>query len=84
MQCRAKVLEHIGHTAQSKQVLAWIEHGFQLRFVPIHSASQLVHPRYEEKELSVTQLLQNTICKQQVPALTRSRPSEVNFANWAK
>ena len=82
MQCRATVFEHFGHTAQSKQVLAWIEHGFQLRFVPIHSASQFVHPRYEENELLVTQLLQNIVSKEQVPALTCSHPSQGHFANW--
>ena len=47
--------EHFGHTAQSKQVLTWIEHGFLLNFVSVHSASQVVHPRYEENVESVTQ-----------------------------
>lgn len=62
-------IEHFEHTAQSEQVLAWIEYGFLLSFVPVDSACQLVHPGCKEKVFSVTQLLQNTVSKEQVPAL---------------
>ena len=72
--------EHFEHTAQSQQMLTWIEHGFLLNFVSVHSACQVVHPRYKEKVESVTQLLQTTVSKEQVPALLiGNKPSYVSF-----
>ena len=38
-----------GHTAQSKQVLSWIEHGLKFEFVAVHAKSQLQHPRFEKR-----------------------------------
>lgn len=63
-------------------MLTWIEHGFLLNFVSVHSACQVVHPRYKEKVESVTQLLQTTVSKEQVPALLiGNKPTHVHFAN---
>ena len=63
-------------------MLTWIEHGFLLNFVPVHAETQLVHPRYKENVQSVTQLLQSTVSKEEVPALlTGDKPSQVHFAN---
>lgn len=73
---------HFGNTGKSRQVLAWIEHGFSLSFVSVHAASQQVHPRYRENVQAVTDLLQQVVSKDQVPALlTGNRPAQVHFPN---
>lgn len=71
-----------GHTAQSKQVLSWIEHGVQLDFVAVHAKSQLQHPRFGARLQLVEKLLTKTVGKNNVAKLLMgNKPSSVQFAN---
>ncbi|KAL0020912.1 hypothetical protein WJX77_010448 [Trebouxia sp. C0004] len=71
-----------GHTARSKQVLSWIEHGLKFEFVAVHAKSQLQHPRFGPRMQLVEKLWFKTVGRNDVAKLLLGdKPSQVHFAN---
>ncbi len=79
-----QIFHYFGHTARSKLVLSWIEHGIQLDLVAVHAKSQLQHPRFVARLQLVGKLLTKTVGKSNVAnTLLGNNPSTVQFANRA-
>ena len=62
--------EHFGMTAKAKQILQWLQHGLDIKWVPYDAESQQRHPKYRKKVQLVGKLLHQTPGPQGVdPAL---------------